>query len=337
MKRLTALLLAFSLLSCPVSADAEESECEHFRAWAEWNEEIATESLGSEVHRTTAVCPDCGTAVSIDEPHDFSYAPDTEAYDGKQHRTLKTCAVCGFAAYEYADHVWQYGEWQTEDESLYYRSAVCSVCGMENHVLDFYETGQAEDSNPVLAENVAEPEAWQEENEVQETEDPEQAWPKPWQELPIATEGTEPVSLDIAETESVYPVAVISVTVPDNMPLTVTGDGYVYAIDNLGIVNHSDGAVKVTGITVAAAGDWHLMPYTGSNAVGEAEVKSIGIAVNGAFTTGWGSSEVLYLPGDWTIAKNAVLPLHYDASVSFRDIPHEGEQVLSLTFVLDWA
>ena len=117
MKRLVIMLLAFSLLCCPVFADAEEEPCEHFRAWAEWNVEISVETLDGEAHRVTAVCPDCGAPVSYDEAHDYFYASDAEAYDAEQHRTLKTCATCGYAVYEYADHEWQFGEWQSDDGS----------------------------------------------------------------------------------------------------------------------------------------------------------------------------------------------------------------------------
>ena len=316
MKRLIALLLAFSLLSCPVFADAEEEPCEHFRVWADWNDFLSTETLDGEQHRITAVCPDCGETVFVDESHDYTMS-DAEVYDSEQHRTLKTCAVCGYGAYIYADHEWQYGEWLTEDNALYFRIGTCSVCGAENPVLDFYAVEQSGDRETGLTEESSEQDA----EALQETRS------ALWVES----------SSENIETGAAYPVALISVTVPDNLPLTATGDGYVYAIDNLSIVNHSDGAVKVSSIIVDAAGDWTLMPYTGSNAITPSEVKSIGIRINGAFTTEWGSSEVLYLPGDWTIAKGAALPLRYAASVSFADIPHEGEQVLTLTFILDWA
>ena len=323
MKRLIALLLAFSLLSCPVFADAEEvTDCEHFRAWAEWNEEISVEVLDAEAHRYTAICPDCGASVVRDEEHSFSFAPEAEAYDAKQHRTLKTCAACGFAVYVYADHEWQYGDWQTDETGLRYRIGSCAICGAENPSLDFYETEPVEDNRDEMAEESGIPLP---EDNVLPTE-------MPFPDFTIP---------EIAEAENTqaasYPIQIISVTVPDNLPLTATGDGYVYAIDNLSIVNHSDEAVIVTGITVESAGEWALMPYTGSNAVTPSNVKSIGISINGAITTVWGQTESLYLPGDWTIERGASLPLRYDASVSFAELPHEGEQVLFLTFVLDWA
>ena len=94
--------------------------------------------------------------------------------------------------------------------------------------------------------------------------------------------------------------------------------------------------MKVSGIIADAVGGWTLAPYTGTYATGNTEQKSIGFCVNGASTAGYGISESLYLPGDWTIAKGAALPLCYDATVSFADIPHEGEQALTLTFILDW-
>ena len=111
----------------------------------------------------------------------------------------------------------------------------------------------------------------------------------------------------------------------------------MYAIDNLNIVNHSDMAVKVTDIYVEAFGDWMLMPYTGGKATANAEAKSIGIRINGAATVGYGISEALHLTGDWSIDTGAALPLRYDATVCFSDVPFEGIQVLTLYFVLDWA
>ena len=308
MKRLVIMLLAFSLLCCPVFADAEEEPCEHFRAWAEWNEEITVEMLNGEAHRVTAVCPDCGTPVSFDEAHEYFYASDAEAYDAEQHRTLKTCATCGYAVYEYADHEWQFGEWQSDDGELYYRSAVCTVCGAGNPALDFYEVEQTQEQDTDMPEETTAP-------------------------LPLTEQQPEPAE----NFPTAFPVEIISVTVPDNLPLTATGNGEVYAIDNLSIVNHSIRAVKVKSLSVEAFGDWTLMPYAGSTATDGAAEKSIGLYVNGAFTTGFGTWETLYLPGSWSIASGAALPLCYDATVSYADIPHEGEQVLTLYFVLDWA
>ena len=352
MKRLIALLLAFSLIACPVFADAEEEPCEHFRVWADWNEILSTETLDGEQHRITAVCPDCGETVYLDEAHDFTLS-DAEPYDSEQHRSMKSCADCGYGAYIYSDHVWEYGDWQSVNEGLYCRTAVCAECGAEKPTPEFYEaededtelpeeaSEQREPESPeiiAVPEETSEPELPELPSEtaepsdvkpaISESENSEETLPALWEEQPSET--MEP---DVAS----YPVAVISVTVPDNLPLTATGDGYVYAIDNLCIVNHSDGAVKIRGITVDAADGWTLAPYTGSISNGDAAVKSIGFYINGAVTMGYGNSEFLYLPGDWTIAKGASLPLSYTATVSFADIPQEGEQVLSLTFIMEWA
>ena len=335
MKRLIALLLAFSLLSCPVFADAEdETECEHFRVWSEWNDALSTETLDSEQHRITAACPDCGETVFVDEFHDYTMS-DAEAYDGEQHRTMKTCAACGYGVYIYANHEWQYGNWQTEDNELYFRVGICAVCGMENPVLDFYEVEQSEDGETDSPEETSDP--MPEETPEPETEVPKETPQAFWTAMPSETAEPSALISESVEPDAAYPVAVISVTVPDNLPLTATGGGDVYAIDNLSIVNHSDRAVRISAVTVEAAGGWTLSPYTGTAASGGAAQKSIGFYVNGAATAGIGKSESLYLPGDWTIAKGAALPLRYDATVSFADIPHEGEQVLTLTFILDWA
>ena len=374
MKRLFAMLLAASLFSLSVFAEEQPEICEHFRVYAGWNEQTA-DSLGSEAHRIIVVCPDCGTSVSKDEPHDFSYAPASEIYDGEQHRTLKTCGICGYAAYEYADHEWG-------DES-------CLVCGAENPALEHDAPEQSESGETdsqeatVLGETappaeqpeeiphselpvqpvpmpepepeeappasaVPEPEATPEKPDLPEptaapatpapppaTVEPETIVPAV--DVPEPEEPVLPVHLPMPSPVAAYPVSVISVTVPDNLPLTATGDGYVYAIDNLCISNRSDKAVQVKSIYVEAALSWKLMPYMGGKATGDAGEKAIGICINGAATASYGASETLHLYGDWTIEKGAALPLRYDATVSFADVPFEGTQVLTLYFVLDWA
>ena len=129
----------------------------------------------------------------------------------------------------------------------------------------------------------------------------------------------------------------ISVTVPSNLPITVTESGNVYTAKDLCIVNHSSRAVRVCGLEAVSVGNWTLAPFLGSRATLTEGIRTIGISVNDAITSGGGSWESLWLSGNWTIADGATLPLHYDATVSFSGVPYEGEQVLTLVFLLDWA
>ena len=127
-----------------------------------------------------------------------------------------------------------------------------------------------------------------------------------------------------------------SVTVPANLSLTVSQDGTVHAAVNAAIVNNSTAAVKVTAVTVRAGSGWTLVPYSTNMANAKVDTKQIGFSINNAATKQIGSSEALTLDSGWNIAKNADLPLHYDAVVSAMSEP-VNEQVLTLIFVLDWA
>lgn len=129
----------------------------------------------------------------------------------------------------------------------------------------------------------------------------------------------------------------ISVTVPEQMSLYVTEQGAVYSADSVKIVNNSESRIKVSSVTVNAAGGWMLAPYGLEMAMDEPAGRLIGFTLNGCATTKIGMSEALSLSGDWTIRGSGSLPLHYDAVMSLSSDMATGEQVLTLVFVLDWA
>ena len=131
-------------------------------------------------------------------------------------------------------------------------------------------------------------------------------------------------------------IPVFSVTVPASFALTVSEQGEVYAASNAEVVNHSTAAVQVTGVTVSAVNGWTLVPYGTDMASQKVDSRRIGFSLNGSKTAAEGSSEVLALTGDWTVPLDGTLPLEYDAVVSALSQPVE-EQVLSVTFVLEWA
>ena len=121
------------------------------------------------------------------------------------------------------------------------------------------------------------------------------------------------------------------------MSLYVTEQGAVYSADSAKIINNSENRVKVSGVTVNAAGGWMLAPYGLEMAMDEPDGRLIGFTLNGCATTKTGMSEALSLSGDWTIRGGGSLPLHYDAVMSLPYDLTTGEQVLTLVFVLDWA
>ena len=121
------------------------------------------------------------------------------------------------------------------------------------------------------------------------------------------------------------------------MKLAVSENGEVTSAGNIAIVNNSTGTVEVTGITVKTSGRWTIVPFSHNMAASKVDASLIGFSVNGAKTTKTGTSESLTLSGDWSISKGSSLPLTYDAVVSASSESIIDEQVLTLTFVVDWA
>jgi len=119
------------------------------------------------------------------------------------------------------------------------------------------------------------------------------------------------------------------------MTLAVSKHGEVYAANNVAILNHSTGAVTVSGVSVTTANGWTLVPYTTNMANEKMDSKLIGFIINGAQTASIGTSEDLSISG-WNIAKGDSLGLTYDAVVSGSRAPI-NEQVLTVVFVLNWA
>ena len=127
-----------------------------------------------------------------------------------------------------------------------------------------------------------------------------------------------------------------SVTVPASLIITVSEDGTVYTASDAEIINNSTSAVQVTGITVSAEGVWNIVPYDTNMADAKVNARQIGFRLNNAATQSVGTNELLSLSGNWQIAKDASLPIVYDAVISATSSPI-SEQVLTIVFVLDWA
>lgn len=317
-------------------------------------------------HRVTVTCPDCGDYRTFDEDHRFQLARNAEQYDKEQHRTVKTCEACGYGLYEYDAHSWQYSSWETAGNGLYVRSKECSVCGLKRSETQSFDT---EETNGV-------PDAWGQGGSNTESgqrggydcpEIPADSGgmtalpgisptetPRPNYSVTGNGQLDNPYAAD-NRSESIYTwpeagssqtynpdagtrtVRQISVTVPEQMSLYVTEQGAVYSADSAKIINNTDSRVKVSSVTVKAAGGWTLAPYGLEMAMDEPAGRLIGFSLNGCATTRIGISETLSLTGDWTISGGGSLPLRYDAVMSLPSDLSTGEQVLTLVFVLDWV
>lgn len=272
----------------------------------------------SSQHTVGSYCATCGSYIGslTYESHNFTYGAWSN-YSSTQHRRTATCSDCGYSTYEYASHSLTYGSWSSVSNTQHSRTASCS-CG--------YSTTETANHSFTYG-------AWTSVSDTEHSRSKTCSCGYGTTETGSHTDADGDGSCD----DCGYLMSRFSVTLPASMMMTVSEDGEVHTAENVVIINNSTAAVKVTGVSVTAAGSWTLVPYTYNMAAAKVDSKLIGFSLNGASTKQTGSSESLTLSGGWTIAKGASLPLTYDAVVSATSTVMQNEQVLTLVFVLDWA
>ena len=311
------------------------------------DEETEYYEYDEDQHEVVEYCADCDSNITEDyEDHDFSYGSWSN-YSGSQHRRSVYCSDCGYSDYEYAGHSLTYGEWTSYSSTQHKRTVSCSGCSYSiteyaNHSLTYgnwvsYDKDQHRRSASCSCGHILEePEdhmldytdwtVYSEEEHYREVSC-DCGYTSP--EFGGHTDSDNDGECDVCS----YLTARFSVTVPAFMTIVVSEDGEVYTATNAEIVNHSTGAVEITDIYVHTNSDWTLVPYDTNMADEKVDSRQIGFLLNGAD----GMMDNLSLTGDWTVEKNAELPLIYDAVVSATSETIDGEQVLTVTFVVEWA
>ena len=308
------------------------------------------QKYSSTQHKVVSYCSVCDSDVGSASyaSHSFRYG-SWESYNGNQHRRLKTCSDCGYSDYEYANHSLSYGSWTSANATQHKRTVTCS-CGYStteyaDHNLTVTRQSISDTQHKVTSKcstcgyTTTANEAhtftygeWQSYSDTQHRRTKSCDCGYSGYDYGDHTDANGDGTCDNCG----YLMSHFSVTVPANLSLTVSQDGTVHAAVNAAIVNNSTGAVKVTAVTVRAGNGWTLVPYSTNMANAKVDTKQIGFTINNAATKQTGSSEALTLGSGWNIAKNADLPLNYDAVVSAMSEP-VNEQVLTLIFILDWA
>ena len=308
------------------------------------------QKYSSTQHKVVSYCSVCDSDVGSASyaSHSFRYG-SWESYNGNQHRRLKTCSDCGYSDYEYANHSLSYGSWTSANATQHKRTVTCS-CGYStteyaDHSLTVTRQSISDTQHKVTSKcstcgyTTTANEAhtftygeWQSYSDTQHRRTKSCDCGYSGYDYGDHTDANGDGTCDNCG----YLMSHFSVTVPANLSLTVSQDGTVHAAVNAAIVNNSTGAVKVTAVTVRAGNGWTLVPYSTNMANAKVDTKQIGFTINNAATKQTGSSEALTLGSGWNIAKNADLPLNYDAVVSAMSEP-VNEQVLTLIFILDWA
>ena len=309
-------------------------------------------SVSDTQHSRTTSCS-CGYSTTETANHSLTYG-DWEVSEGTYYSTKHKRAVscsCGYSTTEYEDHsCYGVSDWEYADATYHKRNEECD-CGYPRISYTYHAYTTTKESISDAEHNViktcsacghstTESEehtftygAWEAYDEAQHRRTAECACGYSTYEYADHSDTDDDGNCD----DCGYLVSRFSVTLPAAMVMTVSEDGEIHTADNVAIINNSTHAVEITSVTVTAAGDWTLVPYTYNMAAAKVDSKLIGFRLNGAETTVTGESEVLSLPTNWTIDSADTFPLEYDAIVSATSTTMKNEQVLTLVFVIDWA
>ena len=269
-------------------------------------------------HRRSYTCSygDSGTYYEYDS---HSLTTQYTQYSATQHSVRSYCATCGsyVDSTSYANHSFTYGAWQPYSATQHRRLKTCSACGYSEYEYASHSLTYG---------------AWASISETQHQRTGSCSCGYSMTETGAHTDADGDGYCD----DCSYTMTRFSVTVPASLTMTVSKYGEVYASDNAAIVNNSTGAVEVTSVTVSAANGWTIVPYNTGMATAKVDAKLIGFSLNGAQSSSSGGSEMLSLPGSWSIPSGCSLPLSYNAVVSAMS-EAVNEQVLTVVFILEWA
>ena len=313
-------------------------------------------SVDGTKHSVKRTCSVCGYTDTIQQNHslvygDWSYLTDQGGYDSAKHRRSVSCSICGYSDYEYGSHnmVRDFEGWRDSDNTWHYYTDTCSVC---NYRAGHYSQ-HAYDNNQKTYSDISDTQH----RVTQLCKYCEH--PKEYEEDHTFTTTCEPISDTRHKFTSVckcghtntsygdhhdddsdcycddcgYLMTRFSVTVPATLSLVMDKDGKVYTPTNAVITNNSTAAVKVTGISLSPKNGWTIVPYSTNMANEKVDTYKIGLKLRDSKST---SGNSMPLTGNWNISKGSNLPLIYSAVVSATSQPITGQNVLDVTFVIDW-
>ena len=316
-------------------------------------------------HQRTRTCSLCGYSDIESGEHNLEYG-EWEMYkldnnpslnNNKTHRRSVSCSDCGYSYYEYENHnrVRDFEGYIPSPsttfgpERYHYYSEHCSECGYFFEVFSPHHYYANQNRYTDISET--------QHHVVQTCKDC--GWINEFDENHTYTTSCESVSeTEHKFTESCkcghtnisygshrdddsdcycddcgYLMTWFSVTVPATLSLTMDKDGNVYAPTNSVITNNSSAAIKVTNITVEGKNGWSVVPYSTNMANEKVDSHKIGLKLRDSQS---GLGNTMPVTGSWDISRDGILPLDYTAVVSATTQPVTGQNILDVTFVIDW-
>lgn len=266
----------------------------------------------------TKKCTSCGATVSSGYSHNYTYGT-WSYYSVSQHKRTGTCSKCGTTTTGYENHstAVQYSQY---NETQHKMQSYCSVCshtvGSEGYANHSFTYG-----------------TWTDYDDDQHRRTKE-CTPCSYStyEFGDHVDANGDDLCDVCK----HLMTRFSVTVPTSMAMAVSPNGAVYAAENAQIVNNSTGAVRLTGLKIAADNGWQLIPFARDLAGTKVDSKQIGFRIAGCDTLLQGTQEQLDITNLGNVPKDSSLSLPYAAVVSAMSQP-VNEQVLTVEFTVDWA
>ena len=282
--------------------------------------------------------------------HNYSYG-SWEQYSSSQHRRENYCRYCGATDYDYASHSYSYGSWSSAGSSQHSRSMTCRYCGYSDtqyasHSLSYGSWSSYSDtqhrrtgscttcsySTTDYGAHTFSYGSWTDHSSTQHR--------RTKRCTSCSYSGYDYADHVDSNGDGVCDgcgreMSRFSVTVPASLTVTVSEHGVVYTATGAGIVNNSNSAVRVSGVTLRAENGWTIVPYATNMAAQKVDSKKIGFALDRMQTAATGKSEQL-TASSMTVSAGATLPLSYDAVVSASSAAI-NEQVLTIVFVVGWA
>ena len=125
-----------------------------------------------------------------------------------------------------------------------------------------------------------------------------------------------------------------SVTVPSALPISMNSMGEVFVASNAKIVNDSAGPIEVKNVDFAPVNGWSAVAYDKSFVGEQMDLKEIGFAINGAYTTNGGFE--FADAGYPIIVRDSELALDYDAVVAPQSVAIASQKVANVVFTIGW-
>lgn len=136
------------------------------------------------------------------------------------------------------------------------------------------------------------------------------------------------------EKKSLRQDAVFSVTVPTNLPLSVSDNGKVSVASNIKIKNNSSGPVEIKNIKVLTQNGWRIQPWDTNFYRRKVGLKEFSLKLNGSDVSSSGDVSISNFN---TIPCDDYIPLFYSGKVATQERGIGYAKIADVVFTIGWT